>query len=106
MNMDMDMDINVNMNKMKNSMNGTSSMNDLGAMGRMSSSRGNMDPNNMGNMSVRMSDNNLAGMSGGSRRNRTRYSSGMMDYDIDMGNMNKISPEGAANHWFWNDEDY
>ena len=32
-----------------------------------------------------------------------------MDMDVDlsgMSSMNKISPEGAANHWFWNEDDF
>lgn len=98
------MDINVNMNKIKNNINGANSINNMGGMGR----RGDMDMN-MGNVNGRAGDDNLAGMSAGNRRNRTRYSSGLMDYDMDMSamnSMNKISPDGAANHWFWNDEDY
>lgn len=87
--MGMDMDINVNMNKMKNDINEISGMN----------SRNNM---------ARVTDNGIAGGTV-NRRNRTRYSSGLMDYDIDMSamqSMNKISPDGAANHWFWNEDDF
>ena len=101
------MDMNLGMSKMKSPINGTG-MHVMSGLNNMSSGQRDLDMN-IGNLNARPSDGNLAGLGSSNRRNRTRYSSGLMDYDMDMNTMNtmnKISPDGAANHWFWNEDDF
>ena len=95
------------MNKLNGNMNGMGNM--AGMRSNTGDSRIDMDlSNGMANIKARAS-NDLIGMGRKSTGRRNRYSSQMMDMDVDlsgMSSMNKISPEGAANHWFWNEDDF